>query len=305
MQSFGEQRVSVDDFSSGTVRVLGIYADSALYPRLALRLGWVLRDVLPTDEGSYQRAGLADYRMVSLAGELRVGEGGMGPIVGQLWPAQRIVDVRSSPGHGEDQMIMACDLDLVRLERIEELRKGQPAEFSINLWPTIIRAGARTRAFIEPLNFRLPRDIWLEFLAAVNYGEYDIVEVRRPIRELDTWAEVLQQMQLARAKITNGEYNAGVAAVRVALEDVIKAFRGDGPPLKEMLAVSTDVKRGAAYASIITDIKDICSRTIHKPDAAINYTRAEALFVVRTAESCIALLAALVPIPSQSPPLST
>jgi hypothetical protein len=297
MQSFGEQRVSVDDFTSGMVRVLGIYADSALYPRLAVRLGWVLRDVPPTDAGSYQRAGLTDYQMVSLGGELRVGEGLMGPIIGQLWPSQRIVDVRSSPGHGEDQVIMACDLDLVRLERIEELRKGQPAKFSINLWPTIIRAGVRARAFIEPLNFQLPRDIWLEFLAAVNYGEYDIVEVRRPIRELDTWAEVLQQMQLARARITNGEYNAGVAAVRVALEHVIKDVRADGPPLKEMLAIPTDPDRGEAYAAIITNVKNICSRTIHKPDATINYTRAEALFVVRTAESCIALLGALVPAP--------
>lgn len=293
-QSYGEQSLQVEDFRSGTIRVLGIHAEAALFPRLGIRLGWTLREIPPTQGPSqFQTAGLSDYQVVSVAGELRLGEGGA--FIGLLWPTQGNIEIRSSPYHSENQLTLACDLDLARLEYIEEHRKGQPAKFSVILWPTVIRSGQRIRSQIDPLAFQIPRDTWVEFLADVRFGEYEVLELRRPTRDLEGFAEVREQLQLARVRIQRGEYNSAVAAVRTALERVIQDARGGGPPLKDLLATTTDSARGEIYAGIVTKLKELCNRAVHKPEATVNYTRSEASFILRAAESIIVLIGQLLP----------
>jgi hypothetical protein len=292
-QSYGEQSVQIEDFRSGTVRVLGIHAEAAIYPRLGIQLGWTLREIPPTAGPSqFQTAGLKDYQLVSVAGELRVGEGG---VVGLLWPAHGNIEIRSSPYHNEDHLTLACDLDLARLERIEEQRKGQQAKFSAVLWSTVIRSGQRVRSRMEPLEFQIPRDNWVEFLAGVRFGEYDVLELRRPTGDLDGFAEVREQLELARVRIQRGDYNAAVGAARTALERVIQDARGGGPPLKELLAAATDESRGENYAAIITKLKELCNRAVHTPDATVSYSRSESLFIVRGVESVVVLLGLLLP----------
>jgi hypothetical protein len=75
---------------------------------------------------------------------------------------------------------------------------------------------------------------------------------------------------------------------------------GDPPSLKAALVAASDEARGTAYNTIIKNVKDLCSRAVHKPEASSNYQRPEALFILRTAESSIALLGNLL-----SPPSST
>lgn len=296
-KSYGEERLEVDGFSSGTVRVLGIYSDSALYPRLVIRLGWSLREIPPSD-GPFRTEGLRDYQIVNVTGELRLGYGGgSAPLVGRLWPTQGTIEIRSSQYHSEDQIQLACDLDLNRLEKIEEHRNGQPARFSLILWPVITRTGQRVRTQMHSLAFEIPRDEWLEFLSKVRYGEYELLEIKRLTHELDVFADVKEQLQVARERINRGEYNSAVSAVRTALERAIQQARPGNPPLKELLSAKTDATRGAAYAGIVTQVKELGNRAVHKPDASVNFSRAEALFILRTAESAIALLGQLLPPP--------
>lgn len=146
---------------------------------------------------------------------------------------------------------------------------------------------------MRQLHFELPRDTWTEFLSAVQFGEYDVIEVRRPVEDLETFAEIRTQLDLARTRIARGEYNAAVSATRTALERVIQEVRDGGPSLKELFAARTDIERGEIYGGIITHLKSVCNRAVHKPEASLEFSRAEAVFVVRTAESGIALLGQL------------
>lgn len=291
--SYGEQSLEIEDFKSGTVRVLGIYPDPALFPRLGIRLGWTLREIPPTGPGQFQSTGLSDYQVVDVAGELRLREGGV--LVGLLWPTQGNLEFRSSPYHSENQVTVACDLDLARLERVEEHRQGQSISFSMGLWPTVVRGGQRLRSRIDPLLFQLPRDTWLEFLTSVRFGEYEVLELRRPTHDLEAFAEVREQLEGARRRVQRGEYTAAVAAVRAAIERVAQDVRGNGPALKDLLAVPTDDVRGEAYAGILNRLKELCNRAIHKPEATVSYSRPEAIFIIRTAESIIALIGQLLP----------
>jgi hypothetical protein len=184
------------------------------------------------------------------------------------------------------------------LEQIEERRNGQRPQFSINLWPTFDRDGQRLQAQWIRLDFQIPRDDWLEFLGAVGFGDYDVLEFKRLTASVEAFQDVRDQLAVARTRIDLGEYNAAMGAVRTALERAIQQSRDSELPLKDLLSARTDDVRGTAYAAIIKQIKDICSRAVHKPDASVSFARAEALYVARAAEASIALLGALIAPPS-------
>lgn len=303
MQSFGEQQVEVEDYSRcGTVRVLGIYSDSALYPRLGIRLGVTIRDIPPSGDNmpALRQGGLASYEVAIREGELRLDHGG--PLVGLLAPTQRDTEFRSSQYHSESHTALAVDLDLARIEAIEKHRAGRPATLSLILWPTAVtREGKRLRASMGPLAFEIPHDKWMQFLSDVKYGEYEIIEMKRPAIDGEAFAEVRAQLELARQRILNGQYNPALAALRTGWDRFYVETRADGrPSIEQMLVAATDDVRGAAYVTIMKKAKEVCHRVVHTPEASVPITRAEALFVLRTAENCIALVGDLI---GQAPPV--
>lgn len=295
VQSFGEQHLDVEDYSRcGTVRVLGIYSDSALYPRLGIRFGVTVRDILPSDNSpALRKGGLASYEVTIREGELRLDNGGL--LVGLLSPTQRDTEFRSSQYHSESNMALAVDLDLARIEAIEKNRAGRPASFLLNLWPTAVtREGKRLRTAMGPLPFEIPHDKWMQFLSDVKYGDYEIIEMKRPAIDGQAFAEVRAQLNLARQRIINGQYNSALAALRTGWDRFYEETRADGrPSVEQMLVAATDEDRGAAYVAIMKQAKAVCHKAVHKPEASIPITRAEALFVLRTAENCMALVGEL------------
>jgi hypothetical protein len=296
VQSFGEQHLDVEDYSRcGTVRVLGIYSDSALYPRLGIRLGVTVREILPSgDMPALRQGGLTKYEVTIREGELRLDNGG--PLVGLLRPTQADTEFRSSQYHSESHTALAVDLDLARIEAIEKYRAGRPASLSLIVWPTAVtREGKRLRIAMGPLLFEIPHDKWAQFLSDVKYGDYEIIEMKRPTIDGPAFAEVRAQLDLARQRIINGQYNSALAALRTGWDRFYEETRADGrPPIEQMLVAATDEVRGAAYVTIMKQAKEICHKAVHKPEASIPITRAEAVFVLRTAENCMALVGELV-----------
>jgi hypothetical protein len=190
---------------------------------------------------------------------------------------------------------LACDLDLARVEQYERVRKGEAADLSLILWPAVVHNGEQLTARIRLLPFRIPRDTWIEFLSSIKFGQYDVLEIRRPTADLEVFAEIREQLQNARRRAERGDYNGCVAASRTALERVIQEVRGSAPSLKEVLVARTDATRGEAYNSIVSKAKDLCSRAVHKMEDSFSYPRDEALFILRVIESSIVLLGQLAP----------
>jgi hypothetical protein len=286
-QSYGEEDLHVGKFRCGTVRVLGIHSLPALYPRLGITLGWSLREI-PASEGPYGSPGLRDYQIMTFDGELSLGGGNT--VVGPVRPTPSNEQLHSSPYHSEQQITLACDLDLHRLERIESERAGEAAHFSIRLWLTAVHSGEAVAARLDALRFQIPRETWLDFLSSVGFGEYDVIEIKRFTDELEHFTDVRDQLHAARAKINLGEYNAAIAAVRTALERAIQQSKDSEQELKEVLTARTDKARGEAYTGIISRAKALCNLAVHKPETTVSYSREEALFVLRTVEAAVALL---------------
>jgi hypothetical protein len=291
-QSYGEEDLDVGSFKAGTVRVLGIHALPALYPRLGIQLGWVLREI-PASEGQFRSGGLKDYKVMGCAGDLRVGRDTT--VVGPLHPAEGQVDMRSSPYHSESHLMLACELNLRQIEQYEQLRTGGAAEFSLALWPVVVQSGEQVTARVRPFSFRIPQDMWIAFLSSIKYGEYDILEVRRPTADIGAFSEIRDQLHSARLRAERGDYSGCVSASRTALERAIQESKGSAPSLREVLVARTDASRGDAYNSIVSKAKELCNRAVHKPESSFSYSRHEALFIVRVVESSIALLGQLGP----------
>jgi hypothetical protein len=289
-RSYGESGLQVETYTCGSVRVLGIQSEPALRPRLLILVGITLREIPPTESGQFRSAGLSDYQLVDLVGELRFGHGGGGPIIGRLWPKEANLELTSSAYHAESQVFLALDIDNQTLERVEERRSGSVPQFSLTLWPVILKSGKRVRGTVPTLNFELTRELWSEYLASVDYGELEFLEFKRWDIGREGFSGVIDQLRLARHRVERGEYNAAAAAVRTAVEQAIQQTRTAEEDIRAVLSAMTDDERGMRYARMITDLKEVCSRAVHKPEAAVNYSRHEAIFIVRTAESLIALL---------------
>jgi hypothetical protein len=286
-QSYGEADLKVGTFRCGTVRVLGIYSLPALYPRLGITLGWSLREI-PASEGPYGSAGLRDYQITSCDGELRIAGGST--VVGPVRPVPSNVQLRSSQYHSEQQITLACNLDLHRLERVESERVGEAAQFSLLLWLTAMRSGESVDTHLDVLRFQIPREAWLEFLTSVRFGEYDVIEIKRFTDELEHFTEVRDQLYAARVKVSRGEYSAAMTSLRIALERAIQQSKGNEKELREVLSARTDKDRGEAYTGIISRAKTLCNLVVHKGEIDTACSREEALFVLRTTEAAVALL---------------
>ncbi len=164
MSSYGEAEITVSARLVGKMRLLSIYPASAVYPRLGMGLGCTLHDN-PTAEFAEGRP-IEAFELRELAGELRLTEKGdtIGPIV---WAGPRRY-VRSSSYGSENQLDLMCDLDALRLERIEEHRDGGEPVLWLVLWPTLADQHGFLDADLHPIQVRIPRDRWLEFIAAVR-----------------------------------------------------------------------------------------------------------------------------------------
>ena len=126
MTSLGEGEIQISSTIVGKARVLNIFADSAVFPRLGLTIGVTL----------YERPeATAGLEMRDAEGELRLSE--RGDAVGAVqWAGARRF-VRASNYGSENQLRFVCDLDHWRLEQVERRRAGAAPTFWLAIWPSL------------------------------------------------------------------------------------------------------------------------------------------------------------------------
>jgi hypothetical protein len=286
MTSFGEGEIYSESRTIGRIRVQSIFVGSELYPRLGLYLAAGL-----IDSSVDTTKGVSSFELRDITGELRLSENG--ETIGPLFRTGQRGRVRSNAFGGEDSFALACDLDLARIERIEQLRAGKPPVFWIELWPTLMSKSGYLDATIRPFRLTVPREPWLDFLAKTRSDRYELLEIRFAQKDAEPIGKTVEYLRLAEARLYDGDYPNAVATCRKALEAF--AIANGLPPTqtdwRSALGILTQERIAKQYASILGSIKQLAGFEIHslgEPDP--QYTRAEALFIIRSTENIVALI---------------
>lgn len=293
MSSIGESDIVSASRHVGKLRVLSIYADSAIYPRLGISLGCTLFEV-PESRSSPE--GLPPVELRGISGELRLEE--HGPIVGSVLWSDKPRRVRSSAHPYEHHLKLTCDLDHIRIERIENLRGDKSPGLALNLWPVLVRGGEDLDADARPIRLRIPREEWLEFLSRTRGNQYEILEIRYDPNEAASFQAALGHTRTARALIDNGDPRAAVGACRLALDAILdenpRVPKGSRPDqLKALWTLAEERAHSASvdqYKAVFSKVQALTSVTHHNYGSAVAFRRSEALFTVRMTECLLSLL---------------
>jgi len=291
MSSFGECELLVINRIVGRIRVLDLYHASALFPRIVIRLGVTLHDN-PKNEFGPGRP-IQAFELRDVRGELRLEENAR--VVGSLHWAGPPRFVRSSSYGAENQVELACDLDALRLERIEEHRGGSEAMFWLALWPILMDEQGFLDCSVQPLRAAIPRDKWVAVLGSLTDARVTLLEVTRPHLQAPEFDAAIGHLREARTRVDHGDFDESVACCRRAIESITKALNigHEAGDLEKTLGAVSDEERGKAYAGIVSRLKGLANYAIHRAEAPGHYSRVEAQFVVGSTEHSLALLAGM------------
>lgn len=289
--SYGESAIQIESTHVGLVRVQDLYSGSAVVPRLCFRLGVELKRSPAAHTGG--DAGPIPFQIVDWRGELGLSEGGDAiatvSFVGDVRP------IRFPQDRHETQIRLACDLDGRRIEAIERRRAGAPPVLYLELWPRVTSAALFTYTRIAPIRVSPSRDVWLRFLDACRGTHHEIFEVPIASGQREHITRAAEHLRSARRKLIDGYNTDAVGACRLAIEAVAKEL---GPAESDrywtdQFARFSGESKGSALGLIASKLKALVSKAHHDSPSRTEFTRPEALFVVRTTESFVALLAEL------------
>jgi hypothetical protein len=287
MTSLGEADIMSNSWIAGRVRVLSIYADNALYPRLGMTLGVTLNDLSNTRMGGPSGPSIEWH---GVTGELRLGDGGSAiGLLAELSPRRPI---RPTSFTSESQVRIVCELDPWRLEVIERHRNGAALNLWLELWPRLITTEGPADGIVQSLRLSIPREAWLDFLGKVAGSQFDVLEIRYSPREAEHFQRAIARTREARAQISAGEYDSAVAECRKVLEALKHELKEEGQPdpFQPLFEQRTDPRRAKEYLGIISRIKQLSGFVHHDFGTSLTYSRAEAQFLLRTTESILALV---------------
>ncbi len=285
--NYGSARVQIGHTIVGSVRVSGLSHAQALAPRLRILLGWTLGHM----SSSRPDTPTTPYEIGEIGGELLLGA--QGPVVGRLCPASQPQRLRSFAYVDEQHSELILDLDWYRYERLEEFRQGKSLDFWLQLWARAYLLTGPDEVRIEGFAVRVPQEDWLATHSALTSDVTDLLEVRYHLSYADQFRPSLRELRHARACIDQGDFFEAVVRSRKALlllDPVVKAS-GD-QDLKDALSRLVDDRHAEIYAGIAARLKDMGNVQVHSGNAP-SYTRAEALFAVRTTELVCELIGAL------------
>ena len=287
-QSFGEQIITINSSSVGTVRVLNLYPYSAIAPVVGLTVGVTLSLPQQAIQGVSPPK---DFQLRELRGELRLAQhGDMAGLV--RWTGRRH-HVRL--GGPESQLTLLCELDYVRIQKIESWRNGKPPEFWLQLWPSLVGREECYDAELQPFAIKIPHQSWLDTLAKWGDTRFGVLEVPYSSADEEKFKKALDEIAKAKRRLDNGEYDDAVGACRVAIEAMFMGIEGQDKKagFAACLAPRIPDERAKEYASLLSALKQIANKPHHPASAPHQYWRAEAVFAVQTTQHLLALVGAV------------
>ena len=297
MSRLGQGDLSVRNYRAGTIWVSRVAADAALQPRIALSAGCQVQDLRAMEEFP---EGVVAFRIAALGGQLRW-RSETGPVVGDLSIPKGLQHFRSTNHAYEHTFTMCCDMPHHVLSRLEAERGGAPPVFWMDLAGSWAINGNIQPIYQRPWRFEVPADMWLAFLSESGYEDFEIVELRRVLKEGGTLQRAVDYLNAARRLVSSDPPKA-VGICRLLVEALDKDLRDQGyGAITHHLTVCTDELRGGEYGRIVAAVKQLAGMNHHDFGRNSVFTRPEALALVRLSEALLLMVGELTQPPPADP----
>ena len=293
MSRLGQGDLHFRNYRVGNVWVSRVAADVAFQPRIALSAGCQVQDVLASEEFP---EGVAGFTIAALGGQLRW-RSETGPVVGDLSIPKGLQHFRSTNHAYEHTFTMCCDMPHHVLSRLEAERGGAPPVFWMDLAGSWAMGGSIQPIYQRPWRFEVPTDMWLAFLAESGYEDFEIVELRRVLKDGGNLQRAVDYLNSARRLVSSDPPKA-VGICRLLIEALNKDLKDQGyGAITHHLTVCTDELRGGEYGRIVAAVKQLAGMNHHDFGRNSVFTRPEALVLVRLCEALLLMVGELTPPP--------
>jgi len=291
MSRLGQGDLHFRNYRVGTVWVSRVAADVAFQPRLALSAGCQVQDLSATEEFP---EGVAGFTIAALGGQLRW-RSQTGPVVGDLSIPKGLQYLRSTNHPHEHAFTICCDVPHRVLSRLEAERGGVSPVFWMDLAGSWALDGSIQPIYQDPWRFEVPTDMWLTFLAASGYEDFDVVEIRRVLREGGDLLRAVEYLHAAR-KLVSSDPSKAVGICRLLVEAVERTLEDHGyGKIADHLTSCTDERRGKQYGRILSCVKQVAALNHHDFGQSSIFSRPEALALVRVCEALLLMVGDLTP----------
>ena len=293
MSRLGQGDLRFRNYRVGTVWVSRVAADVALQPRIGLSAGCQVQDLSATEEFP---EGVAGFTIAALGGQLRW-RSQSGPVVGDLSIPKGLQYLRSTNHPHEHTFTICCDVPHHVLSRLEAERGGGPPIFWMDLAGSWALDGSIQPIYQDPWRFEVPTGMWLRFVAASGYEDFDVVEIRRVLQEGGDLQRAVDYLNAAR-KLVSSDPSKAIGICRLLVEAVERTLEDQGyGKIADHLTSCTDERRGKQYGHILACVKQIAALNHHDFGQSSIFSRPEALALVRVCEALLLMVGDLTPAP--------
>ena len=293
MTRLGQGDLILRNHRVGQIWVSEVEADQAFQPRLLLQAGCQLQDVPARSRPNRpaQKA-LTGFRIATLGGQLRW-ESESGPVIGDLSFPMKLEHTQSYAYLVEGLFTMCCDIPLQVLKRLEDKRGGMAVILWMDLAGSWAIDGSIEPILQNPWRITVPTAMWDKFLVDMDYGDYDVLEVRRVLTEGGDLQAAVDQLRAARVLVQTDPVEA-VGKCRQVIECLVKALKGQGfKGIAGYLEECTDARRGEEYGNIVFAIKRLTSMPHHIYAEDSRFAHPEARALVRLCEALVGIVGEL------------
>ena len=206
---------------------------------------------------------------------------------------------------GDSHLLYRCSFQrtftayLVRVSLVHcpLLRGGAPPNSRMDISGSWSIRGGIEPIYQQPWRFDVPTDMWLAFLSASGYKDFDAVELRRVLKDGGSHQRAVDYANVVCARVSSDPPKAvGICRLLVeAMEEVLKD-QGYGK-ITHHLTAWTDELRGKAYGRIVSAVKQLASLNHYHFGRYSRFTRPEALALVRLCEALLLMVGELTPPP--------
>lgn len=283
MTRLGQGALQLRHSHVGTIWVSRVTAGVAFQPRIELTAGCQVQEI-PSSQTSPQ--GIAGFAIAALGGQLRWGSN-TGPVIGDLSIPKGLEHLRSHAYSHEHLFTMCCDVPHQVLSRLEAERAGATPVFWMDLAGSWAIDGGIEPIYQSPWRFEVPTAMWLAFLSTSGYEDFDVVELRRVLKDGGSLQGAVDHLNAARALVSRNPPKA-VGICRMVVEALQTVLKDQGyATLTDYISACTDERRGEHYGSIISSLMRLASINHHHFGQDSVFTRPEALALVRFCEALL------------------
>ena len=289
MSRLGQGDMLLHNHRVGTVWVSRVVADVAFQPRIELSAGCQIQEIPASGESLKSLVG---FRIAALGGQLRW-RSESGPVIGDLSIPKGLQTFRSAPYSLEHTFTMYCDVPHHVLSRLEADRGMAPPIFWMDLAGSWLIDGALEPIFQRPWRFDVPTDMWLAFLSASGYKDFDVIELRSVLKEGGSLRRAVEYFHAARALVSSDPPKA-VGICRLLVEALDRDLMDQGyGRITDYLTACSDKRRGEQYGRIVSSIMQLASLNHHDYGRSSVFTGPEALALVRLCEALLLMVGEL------------